>query len=54
MCKALLLCQKTIIEAVTGNVSIIGTFSRFHLPSIPGQTGPFTVFMQLTDGIGRL
>ena len=52
-CKALLLCDKTIIEAVTDKVSIIGVFDALRVPSVPGKTPPFTVFIQLTDGIGR-
>lgn len=52
-CKALLLCERTIIEAGTGNVSIIGVFDAFILPSFPNRTRPFTAFLQLTDGIGR-
>ena len=38
---------------MTGKVSIIGTFEQFLVPTLPGRTVPFTVFMQLTDGIGR-
>jgi hypothetical protein len=52
-CKALLLCDHTIIEAGSGKVSIIGSFTNFILPSFPGRTLPFTAFVQLADGIGR-
>lgn len=52
-CKALLLCDKTIVEAITGKTSIIGVFDRFNVLEFPGRTAPFTVFLQLTDGIGR-
>lgn len=52
-CKALLLCDHTIIEAGTGKVSIIGAFARFNLQEFPGFTSPFTAFAQLADGIGR-
>jgi hypothetical protein len=53
VCKALLLCDHTIIEAGSGKVSIIGAFTNFILPSFPGHTLPFTAFAQLADGIGR-
>jgi hypothetical protein len=52
-CKAFLLCQGTIIEQNTGNVTIINTFNAFGLSQIPGQTNAFLIFIQLTDGIGE-
>jgi hypothetical protein len=51
-CKALLLCDHTIVEAVTGKVSIIGVFGAFVLRTFPGAARPFTAFLQLADGIG--
>ena len=51
-CKAILLCDHTIIEAGTGKVSIIGTFDSFFVLTFPGATAPFTAFLQMTDGIG--
>lgn len=50
-CKAILLCERTIIEAGTGNVSLIGLFDAFVVRQIPGVTRPFTVYLHLTDGI---
>jgi hypothetical protein len=52
-CKAFLLCQGTIIEQGSGNVTIINTFNAFGVPQFPGQTGPFVIFIQLTDGVGE-
>jgi hypothetical protein len=52
-CKAFLLCQGTIIEQRTGNVTIINTFSAFGVPDFPGTTGQFLIFIQLSDGIGE-
>lgn len=52
-CKAILLCERTIREETTRNVSIIGVFTHFHLPRFPGQTRPFTAFVQLVNGIGE-
>lgn len=51
-CKAILLCNQAIVDARTGKISIIGVFEDFYLDQMPGTTWPFTVFMQLTDGIG--
>lgn len=52
-CKAFLLCQGTIIEQNSGNVTIINTFSAFAVQQFPGQIGPFLIFIQLTNGIGE-
>lgn len=51
-CKAILLCDQTIIEAGTGKVSVIGVFDGFTLPKLPFVTRPCMVFVQLADGIG--
>ncbi len=50
-CKAILLCDQTIIEAGTGKISVIGIFERFAIPQTPGVIRPFTVYLHLTDGI---
>jgi hypothetical protein len=52
-CKAILLCDQAIVEAVTGKVSLVGIFDRFALRRFPGPIRPFTAFLQLTDGIGK-
>jgi hypothetical protein len=52
-CKAILLCNQTIIEAGTGKVSLVGIFDHFTLPAFPGDTGPFAAYLQMTDGIGQ-
>lgn len=52
-CKAILLCDLKIIEAGTGKVSIIGVFDSFTPRKVPGKIDPFTVFLQLTDGVGE-
>ena len=51
-CKAILLCERVIIEAGTGQISLIGLFDELEIDAVPGYTGPFTVFLVLTDGIG--
>ena len=52
-CKASLLCEKTIIEAGTGGVSLIGIIGGFVVPQVPGMTRPFTAYLHLTDGIAN-
>ena len=52
-CKALLLCDETILEAVTGKISLIGVFRNFVLDKYPGYTRTFHVFTQMTDAQGR-
>jgi len=53
-CKAILLCDKVIIEHGTKKASIIGIFDQFELPKLPGHTRPCTLFIQLVDGqVGR-
>lgn len=52
-CKAILLCDQTIVEAVTGKISIIGIFDSWNFPQFPHPTRPFMAFLQLTDGIGK-
>jgi hypothetical protein len=51
-CKAILLCDQAIVEAMTGKVSLIGIFDRFTLRKFPGHIRQFTAFLQLTDGVG--
>lgn len=50
-CKALLLCERAIIDANGGNVSLISIFDKCTLPEPHGTVSPFTVYTQLTDGI---
>jgi hypothetical protein len=52
-CKAILLCDQTIIEAGSGKISLIGIFEGFSLPAFPGRTLPIEAFVQLVDGIGN-
>jgi len=51
-CKAILLCDRIIIDALTGHYNAIGIFDEFPVESFPGQSGFFTVYLQLTGGIG--
>ncbi len=51
-CKAILLCDQVIVDAMTGKLSIIGIFEQFNVASYPARTVPFTAFLQMTDGVG--
>jgi hypothetical protein len=52
-CKALLLCEKCIIEEGTHRISLINVFDTFRLKAFPGRCPRFIAFVQLVDGIGR-
>ena len=52
VCKAILLCQKTIVEVDTGSVSIIGVFDSFWVDD-SGTTGIAEAFCQITEAEGR-
>src|ERR1022692_1390437 len=52
-CKAILLCDQTILEAGTGKISVIGIFDSWNVLQFPTVIRPFTAFLQLTDGIGK-
>ena len=51
-CKAILLCDQIIVEAGTGKISVIGTFDRLYLATLPGYSTWLSLFLQLVDGIG--
>jgi len=44
-----LLCEQTIVEAVTGKISIVNMFNSFVVGKYPSATRRFSVFLQLTD-----
>lgn len=52
-CKALLLCDDTIMEAGTAKISLIGIFRRFVVFKIPVITKPFSAFLQITNASGK-
>lgn len=52
-CKAILLCDQVIIDAITRKNSLIGIFETFFVPHFPGNSSTFTAFLQLVDGIGK-
>jgi hypothetical protein len=52
-CKAILICEQVIVEAVTGKCSIIGVLQSFFVDDPPSKTDRFSVFLQLTNGHGE-
>jgi hypothetical protein len=52
-CKALLLCERCIIERGTERVSLINLFANVRCAAFPGRCPSFFAFVQLVDGIGR-
>lgn len=52
VCKAILLCDHVIRDAMTGKASLIGIFDAFGLERVPGRTQPVTAFLQLIEGVG--
>jgi hypothetical protein len=51
-CKALLLCDRIIVDRDTGRPSLIDVFTDVTLPGFPGTLEPFRIFLQIADGIG--
>jgi len=51
-CKAILLCERAILEAGTGQWSLIGIIHKLVFPRLPAQTRPMTAYLQLVEGIG--
>ena len=52
-CKAILLCERTMIEAGTNKISLIGLIGTIAFESFPGRTKPMKLFLHLVDGIGQ-
>ena len=53
VCKALLLCEKTIIEAGSGDISLINIIDHIPVLAFPGHTVPVEAFVQFTGAQGR-
>ncbi|MFL5243034.1 MAG: DUF6941 family protein [Gemmataceae bacterium] len=51
-CKAILLCDTVIVDAISQKPTMVGIFGGFNVPGFPGYTSPCNAFLQLTDGIG--
>jgi hypothetical protein len=53
VCKAILLCEKALRDEFTGLYSLVNIFDNIHLYSLPSLIGPYLLFLQVTDGLGR-
>ena len=51
-CKAILLCERAIMEAGTNKTSLIGIIHKLVFPSLPALSQPMTAYLQLVEGIG--
>ncbi len=52
-CQAILLCDDVMYDEGTKKTTIIGIFDTFCLPSLPGLTPPFKLFLLLVDAVGQ-
>jgi hypothetical protein len=51
-CKAILLCERTVVESGSGKMSLIGLIGSLSLPAFPARTKPMRLFLHLVAGIG--
>ena len=51
-CKAILLCERAIVEEGTRKTSLIGIFHSFNVASFPSRTAGFALFLELVGGLG--
>jgi hypothetical protein len=52
-CKTVLTCERIVIDARTGLSTLFNVFSSFTIQGKPGRTGAFSLFVQLTGGLGE-
>lgn len=52
-CKAIVLCDQVILDALTQRYTLVGLFDECPSSAYPFQMGPFRLFLQVVDGIGR-
>jgi hypothetical protein len=50
----LLVCEKTIVEENTRNITTVNHFTRLRVDSFPSPPQRFTVYSVLTDGLGEV
>ncbi len=50
----LILCHQVIVEAITGNVTLVNSFSRLKAAKFPTLPKELLVYAMLTDGMGPL
>ncbi len=52
-CKAFLICKKVGVDDATGEFSLSKIINTLEFPAFAAEAGPFAIFLQLYDGIGR-
>ena len=52
-CKAILLCQQITVDAGTARASVLDILQSLDFATLPGQTKPMELYLQLVDGMGR-
>jgi hypothetical protein len=52
--RGVLLCEKTIVEERTRNISLIGCFTRRLVPEFPSPPDPFVVYAVFANGRGTI
>jgi hypothetical protein len=53
-CLALILCDDVVRHRDTGRIDLVGAFWKIRSPSLPAKTGPFTAWVALINGAGRM
>jgi hypothetical protein len=53
LCKAILICERAEILRATRLINLWGVTDILTVPSFPGFTRPFVVFLRLTDAEGE-
>jgi hypothetical protein len=52
-CNALLICEKVTQSQITAKITIHNLIEKFGLRVFPGRSTPFSIFLEVYDGIGR-
>ena len=48
-----MVCEQVVVEAKTGNVTLVNCFTKRRAEQFPSEPHRFTVFAGLTDGLGE-
>lgn len=49
-----MLCDSVARDAISGRATVVGVFQTVELKPFPATTEPFSIWLQLTDGHGRV
>jgi hypothetical protein len=52
--QSLLVCEQLVVEARTGNMTLVNCFTRRVVRRFPTEELPFVVFAVLTNGFGEM